>query len=318
MLPAEPDPAWSITDWAHALQLLKEERNAAILAHLYQGNGIEELADVCADTLQLLRSARELPQQTLVVAATVFVAESIKILCPEKQVLVPDPLAGCSLAESCPPELFARFRQHYPDAIAVVHIHTSAAVKALSDIVVTTGTAEQILLLLPEDAVILFAPDHELGQFLRQRTGRRIVCWFGNCVVHTSFSASILQQWRHQYPHARVLSSPQSPPEIRQLADYVGSSRQCLEYATTHRPAQLILATDHGLASHLHRLLPETEIMLLPAEENCSCTRCPYMRLNTLHKLYRCLREGAPQIELPEDLLQAARAPLERLLAMAP
>ncbi|MCS7170407.1 MAG: quinolinate synthase NadA, partial [Candidatus Kapabacteria bacterium] len=184
---AEPAPTWTVTDWAHALQELKERCDAAILAHWYQGNGIEEIADVVGDSLQLLQAALSLPHSTLVVAATIFIAESVKLLCPEKQVLVPDPLAGCSLAESCPPELFARFREMYPDAIALVHIQSSVAVKALGDIVITTGTAEHIARQLPAERILLLAPDHELGHYLRQRTGRHIVSWFGACIVHTSF-----------------------------------------------------------------------------------------------------------------------------------
>ena len=315
----EPHPSWTLTDWAYALHELKTAREAAILAHWYHGEELAAVADLVGDSFQLLRAAVALPQQTLVVAATVFVAESIKILAPDKRILIPDPLAGCSLAESCPPELFARLREAQPEALAIVHIQSSAALKALSDIVVTTGTAELVLRSVPQETPILFAPDHELGDFLRQRTGRRILSWFGACVVHTSFSADTLHQWRMKYPEAPVLASPQCPPEIRQQATVVGSSRQLLEYVAHHRPRRLILASDHGFAFHLRRLLPQgSEIFLLPAADSCHCTHCPYMRLNTLPKLYACLRTGAPEVELPEELLQRARPPLERLLQLVP
>ncbi|GBD06740.1 Quinolinate synthase A [bacterium HR21] len=314
-----PDARWTLTDWAQAIHELKVAQDAAILAHWYHGEELATVADVVGDTLRLLQAATALPHQTLVVAATVFVAESVKILYPERRVLVPDPLAGCSLAESCPPELFARLRETYPDALAVVHIQSSAELKALSDIVVTTGTAELVVRTLPEDRLLLFAPDHELGDFLRQRTGRRILSWFGACVVHTSFSSETLQRWRQLYPAAPVLASPQCPPDIRQQATVLGSSQQLLDYVARQRPAQLILASDHGLAFQLRKLLPaESQLLLLPAEDSCHCTHCPYMRLNTLPKLYNCLLTGAPEVQLPDELLRRARPPLERLLQLVP
>lgn len=315
---AEPTSTWTVTDWAHALQELKERHNAAILAHWYQGNGIEEVADVVGDSLQLLQAALSLPHPTLVVAATIFIAESVKLLCPEKQVLIPDPLAGCSLAESCPPELFARFRQMYPEAIALVHIQSSAAVKALGDIVITTGTAEHIVRQLPADRTLLLVPDYELGHYLRQRTGRRIVSWFGACVVHTSFSVEILKCWRLQYPDALILCSPQCPPEVQELSDFVGSSSQLLQYAAKHSPSRVILATDHSLSIHLRRILPKAELLLVPAVDNCHCTHCPYMRLNSLPKLYHCLLSPQEfEVHVPVELQSRARQPLERLLGMA-
>lgn len=314
----EPHASWTLTDWAQALYELKTAQDAAILVHWYQGEELATVADVVGDSLQLLHAAATLPQQTLVVAATVFVAESLKILYPERRVLIPDPLAGCSLAESCPPELFARLRELHPDALAVVHIQSSAELKALSDVVVTTGSAERVLRTLPDDRLILFAPDHELGDFLRQRTGRRILSWFGACVVHTSFSAETLRRWRQRYPSAPVLASPQCPPDIRQQATVIGSSRQLLDYAAHHRPTRLILASDHGLAFHIRQLLPESHLLLLPAENSCHCTHCPYMRLNTLPKLYHCLSTGTPEVQLSAELLQTARPPLERLLQLAP
>ncbi len=316
---AEPTAAWTPSDWAVAVQELKERSGSALLVHWYHSTGIEAVADVLGDTLQLLRAARQLPHRRLVVAATLHVAESIKLLCPDKQVLIPDRLASCSLAESCPPELFARLREAYPDALALVHIQTEPAVKALSDIVVTTGTAEHIVRQLPADTTLLFAPDHELGSFLRERTGRRIICWFGHCTVHTSFSLEVLQRWRQAYPDALVVGSPQCPAAIRQHADFIGSSRQILDFVAYHRPRRLIASTDHGLAPYMRRALPEdAELLLLPAEHACHCTHCPYMRLNTLPKLYSCLQRGAPEVQLPEEILQRGRSPMERLLELAP
>lgn len=316
---AEPTPVWTLADWVVAVQELKESSDTALLVHWYHSTGIEAVADVVGDTLQLLRAARRLPHRRLVVAATVHVAESIKLLCPDKQVLVPDRWASCSLAESCPPELFARLRQAYPDTLALVHIQTEAAVKALSDIVVTTGTAEHIVHQLPDERPLLFAPDYELGSFVRERTGRHIICWFGHCTVHVSFSVDVLQAWKEAYPDALVVSGPQCPSALRQQADFIGSSWQLLDYVARHRPQRLILASDHGLAPHLRRVLPEdAELLLLPAEQACHCTHCPYMRLNTLLKLYACLQQGEPEIHLPEDILQRGRRPLERLLELAP
>ncbi len=307
---------WSLSDWLGAIAELKQQRRAAILVHWYRAADFAGIADVVGDSFALLSRAPALPHPVLVVVGTVFLAESIKVLCPDKLVLVPDTLAGCSLAESCPGELFVRFRQMYPEHVAVVHIQSPLAVKACADVVVTTSTAEWVVRRLPPERPIVFAPDHQLGRSLQERTGRRIVSWFGQCVVHVGFSLPHLEALQQRYPEAAVLVSIQAPLEFRTRATVVGAAAELVQSIERLREPWMIAVLDHGLVEYLRQRFPEKRFVTVPAESDCRCTRCPYMALNTVPKLYQCLQAGEPAIELPAEVAEAARAPHRRLLEL--
>jgi quinolinate synthase len=307
---------WSLSDWLGAIAELKQQRRAAILVHWYRAADFAEIADVLGDSFTLLSRAPALPHPVLVVVGTVFLAESIKVLCPDKLVLVPDALAGCSLAESCPEELFVRFRQMYPEHVAVVHVQSPLGVKACADVVVTTSTAERVIRQLPPERPVVFAPDHQLGRLVRERTGRQIVSWFGQCVVHVGFSLAHLEALQQRYPEAAVLVSAQAPPEFRARATVVGAAAELVQSIERLREPWVIAVLDHGFVEHLQQRFPEKRFVTVPAESDCRCTRCPYMALNTVPKLYQCLQAGEPAIELPAEAAEAARAPHQRLLEL--
>jgi len=307
---------WSLSDWLSAIAELKQQRRAAILVHWYRAADFAEIADVVGDSFALLSRAPALPHPVLVVVGTVFLAESIKVLCPDKRVLVPDMLAGCSLAESCPEELFVRFRQMYPEHVAVVHVQSPLAVKACADVVVTTSTAERVVRQLSPGRPIVFAPDQQLGHYLRERTGRQIVSWFGQCVVHVGFSLTHLEALQQRYPEAAVVVSAQAPVEFRSRATVVGAAAELVRSVEQLREPWVIAVLDHGLVEHLRQRFPEKRFLTVPAETDCRCTHCPYMGLNTVPKLYQCLQAGEPAIELPAEVAEAARTPHRRLLEL--
>jgi len=297
---------------------LRKERNAVILAHYYQKPEIQDLADFVGDSLELSRKAAETDADVIAFCGVRFMAETAKILSPEKIVILPDMEAGCSLEDSCPPETFKAFRAAHPDHIALTYINCSAAVKALSDIIVTSSSAEKILSQIPKDQKIIFGPDRHLGGYLTRKVGREMVLWPGVCIVHEAFSETELLKLKAQNPGAPVAAHPECPPHVLDHADYVGSTSGILEYAKTMPGDTLIVATEPHIIHQMEKSVPDKTFIGAPgADGNCNCNICPYMALNTMEKLYVALRDLQPRIELDEDMRVAAKKSLDRMLEMA-
>jgi quinolinate synthase len=297
---------------------LKKERNAVILAHYYQKPEIQDLADFVGDSLELSRKAAETDADVIAFCGVKFMAETAKILSPQKTVILPDLDAGCSLEDSCPPEQFARFRAQHPDHIALTYINCSAAVKALSDIIVTSSSAESIISQIPPEQKIIFGPDRHLGGYLNRKFGREMLLWPGVCIVHEAFSETELLKLKAQHPGAPIAAHPECPPHIVDHADYVGSTSGILQFAKTMEGDTLIVATEPHIIHQMEKAVPEKTFIGAPgADGNCNCNICPYMALNTLEKLYVALRDLQPQIDLDEDLRVKAKKSLDRMLEMA-
>ena len=297
---------------------LKHERNAVILAHYYQKPEIQDLADFVGDSLDLSRKAAATDADVIAFCGVRFMAETAKILSPEKTVILPDMDAGCSLEDSCPPDQFKAFREAHPDHIALTYINCSAEVKALSDIIVTSSSAEAILNQIPKDQKIIFGPDRHLGGYLARRFDREMLLWPGICIVHQAFSETELLKLKAQYPGAPVAAHPECPPHIIDHADMVGSTSAILKFAV-ESPAQIILvATEPHIIHQMEKAAPHKKFIGTPGGDgNCNCNMCPYMALNTLEKLYVSLRDLKPQIAMTTALMDAARVPLQRMLDMA-
>jgi quinolinate synthase len=300
------------------IQRLKKERNAVILAHYYQKPEIQDLADFVGDSLDLSRKAAATDADVIAFCGVRFMAETAKILSPQKIVVLPDMDAGCSLEDSCPPDQFKAFREAHPDHIALTYINCSAAVKALSDIIVTSSSADIILSQIPKEQKIIFGPDRHLGGYLARRTGREMLLWPGICIVHQAFSETELLKLKAQYPDAPVAAHPECPPHIIDHADHVGSTKSILDFAI-HSPSNTILvATEPHIIHQMEKAAPDKTFIGVPGGDgNCNCNMCPYMALNTLEKLYLALRDLKPRIELDDETMAKARIPLERMLEMA-
>ncbi len=297
---------------------LRKERNAVILAHYYQKPEIQDLADFVGDSLDLSRKAQATDADVIAFCGVRFMAETAKILSPHKTVILPDMDAGCSLEDSCPPDQFAAFRAQHPDAIALTYINCSAAVKALSDVIVTSSSAEAILAKIPADQKIIFGPDRNLGGYLARKTGRDLILWPGVCIVHEAFSETELLKLRAQHPAAPIAAHPECPAVILDHADYVGSTRGILDYAMAMPGDTLIVATEPHIIHQMEKALPGKTFIGAPgADGNCNCNICPYMALNTLEKLYVSLRDLSPRIEMEEGLRLQAKKSLDAMLAMA-
>ncbi len=311
-------------DLVPAILALKRERNAVLLAHFYQNEEIQDLADFIGDSLDLSRKAAATDAGVIVFCGVHFMAETAKILSPEKTVLLPDLQAGCSLADSAPPEAFRRFVEAHPDHLVVNYVNTSAAVKALSDYCVTSSNAVKLVNSLPKDRKIIFGPDKYLGDWVRRETGRELLLWEGSCEVHERFSEQAIAGMKAEWPDARVLVHPECPAPVRALGDVVGSTRVLLE-AVQNGPthATYIVVTEPGIIHKMRQAAPHATFLMAPArvtggpEGSCTaCNTCPHMKRNTLEKLYLCLKNGAPEILLPPDILERARLPIERMLAV--
>ncbi|MGQ9751636.1 MAG: quinolinate synthase NadA [Thermoanaerobaculaceae bacterium] len=305
-------------DLVTAILTLKEQRQALLLAHYYQQPEIQDLADFVGDSLELARFAQRAKAKTIVFCGVRFMAETAKILNPDTEVLLPDLEAGCSLEESCPPEQFAAWRGQYPEALAVTYINCSAAVKALSDVIVTSSSAETIISRLPQDKPLLFAPDRHLGQFLAKKTGRPLILWPGTCVVHEQFSLEALVRLKVQHPQALVAAHPECPENILAMADHVGSTSSILRFVQTAAAREFIIATEPGIIHQMEKLAPGKRFLSLPGSSGeGGCNTCPYMKRNTLENLYLCLRSGGPRIELDEATRRKALLPLQRMLELS-
>jgi quinolinate synthase len=297
---------------------LRKERNAVILAHYYQKPEIQDLADFVGDSLDLSRKAAATDAEVIAFCGVRFMAETAKILSPQKIVVLPDMAAGCSLEDSCPPEQFAAFRAQHPDHIALTYINCSTEVKALSDIIVTSSSAEKILSQIPPSQKIIFGPDRNLGGYLARKTGRDMLLWPGVCIVHEAFSETELLRLKAEHPGAPVAAHPECPAVILDHADYVGSTRGILEYAQTVPGDTLIVATEPHIIHQMEKAMPEKRFIGAPgADGNCNCNICPYMALNTIEKLYLALRDLEPRIEIEESLRLKAKVSLDRMLGMA-
>ncbi|MBP6110995.1 MAG: quinolinate synthase NadA [Sphingobium sp.] len=297
---------------------LRKERNAVILAHYYQKPEIQDLADFVGDSLELSKKAAATDADVIVFSGVRFMAETAKILAPGKIVVLPDMDAGCSLEDSCPPDKFAAFRAQHPDHIALTYINCSTEVKALSDIIVTSSSAEKILAQIPLSQKIIFGPDRHLGGYLARKTGRDMLLWPGVCIVHEAFSETELLKLKAQHPDAPVAAHPECPAYILDHADYVGSTSGILEFSKAMPGDTLIVATEPHIIHQMEKAMPEKNFIGAPgADGNCNCNICPYMALNTLEKIYLCLRDLTPRIEIDEELRLAAKKSLDRMIDMA-
>lgn len=300
---------------------LKQVHNAVILAHYYQDDDLQDIADVIGDSLELARKAAETQADVIVFCGVKFMAEGAKILNPAKKVLLPDMKAGCSLETSCPPEQFRAFKAAHPDHLVVTYINCSAEIKALSDIIVTSSNAEAILNALPAEQKIIFAPDKFLGAYLSKKTGRNMVLWNGTCLVHERFSERELVRLKTAHPQAHIIAHPECPEALLAHADYIGSTSGLLKFAETHPGEEFLVLTEAGILHQMRKRSPGSVFYPVPSALDggacVACNTCPYMKLNTMEKLYLCLRDQTPELTLPPELMAAARAPLDRMLAMS-
>lgn len=294
---------------------LKKQRNAVIMAHYYQEGEIQELADFIGDSLALAQIATKVEQPVIVLCGVHFMGETAKILCPDKTVLVPDAEAGCSLADSCPADDFRKFVEDHPDHTVISYVNTSAAVKALTDVVVTSSNARQIVESFPENEKIIFGPDRNLGNYINSVTGRNMLLWNGACHVHEQFSLEKIIELKKQYPKAKLLVHPECKRQVVLLADKVGSTAALLKYAEENPAKQFIVATESGILHEMRKKCKGKEfIPAPPIDSTCGCNNCNFMKLNTLSKLRDCLRDMKPQIEVDSKIAEKARRPIERML----
>ncbi len=305
-------------DLIEEIKRLKKERNAVILAHYYQRPELQDIADYVGDSLELSKKAAATDADVIAFCGVKFMADTAKILSPQKIVVLPDLDAGCSLEDSCPPDKFKAFRAAHPDHIAITYINCSTEVKALSDIIVTSSSAEKILSQIPLDQKIIFGPDKHLGGYIARKTGRDMLLWPGVCIVHEAFSETELVKLKAQHPGAPVAAHPECPPHIIDHADYVGSTSGILQYAKDMPGDTLIVATEPHIIHQMEKAVPHKSFIGAPgADGNCNCNICPYMALNTMEKLYIALRDLEPRIEIDEELRLAAKKSLDRMLEMA-
>lgn len=296
------------------IEKLKKEKNAVILAHYYQVGDIQDVADYIGDSLGLSQQAAKTEAEMIVFAGVHFMAETAKILNPHKKVVLPDLRAGCSLAEGCPPKEFAEFKAAHPDHIVITYINCSAEIKALSDIICTSSNAVQIVNSLPKDQKIIFAPDKNLGAYVAKQTGRDLVLWNGACMVHEIFSQQRILKLKEQNPEAKIIAHPECEEPILALADFIGSTTALLNYSKKSEAQSFIVATETGILHQMQKDSPTKTFIPAPPTTNCACNDCPHMKLNTLEKLYLCLREGQPEIIVPEDIRIGAEKSIRRML----
>jgi len=296
---------------------LRRERNAVILAHYYQEDFIQDIADFIGDSLQLAKAARDTTADVILFCGVHFMAETAKILNPDRVVLVPDMEAGCSLADSCPAPALAAWKEAHPDHLVVSYINCTAATKALSDIICTSSNAKRVIESLPADRPILFAPDRNLGSWLIRDTGREMDLWQGTCIVHETFSERKLLDLKAEHPEARVIAHPECEPPILRLADHIGSTSSLLRYTQESGYRSFIVGTEPGIIHQMRKGNPDAEYIMLPGQdESCACNECPFMRLNTPEKMVAALRDLEPRIEMSEETRLAALKPLERMMAL--
>ncbi len=312
----DPDSIDPTLDLLAEIQRLRKARNAVILAHYYQEPEIQDLADFVGDSLQLSQQAAKTPAEVIVFCGVHFMAETAKILNPSKVVVIPDLDAGCSLADRCPGEQFGAWLKQYPGHEVVSYINCSAAVKALSTIICTSSNAVRVVESIPKEHPIVFAPDRHLGRWVMKQTGREMVLWPGFCIVHEQFTAKRVAVLKAQHPHAKLIVHPECDASVSQLAGFVGSTAALLNFVATDPGNSFIVGTEIGILHQMQKLRPEALLLPIPADSGCNCALCPYMKLNTLEKLYLALRDLQPAITLDEATRLKALAPLQRMLAL--
>lgn len=313
-LDIEIDPT---RDLFHEIERLKKEKNAVLLAHYYQEPDIQDVADYIGDSLGLAQQAAKTSADIIVFAGVHFMAETAKILNPDKKVLLPDLHAGCSLSDSCPPPLFKRFKEQHPDHLVISYINCSAGIKALSDIICTSSNAPYIVESVPRDQPIIFAPDKNLGSYLVQKTGRDMVLWNGSCMVHEIFSLQKIMRLRERHPNAKFIAHPECEEPVLRLADYIGSTTGLLKFTKEDAAREFIVATETGILHQMQKSSPHKTFIPAPPTNSCACNDCPHMKLNTLEKLYLCMEYETPEITMEADVLRAARRPIERMLEIS-
>ena len=299
------------------IERLKKEKNAIILAHYYQEPDIQDVADFIGDSLALAQKAQSTDADIIVFAGVHFMAETAKILNPNKKVLLPDLKAGCSLADSAPADLFQKFKEQYPDHLVITYINCSAGMKALSDIICTSSNAEAIINSLPKEQKIIFAPDKNLGAYLIKKTGRDMVLWNGACIVHEIFSREKITKLKMRHPNAKVIAHPECEEPVLELADFIGSTSGLLKYSKENPATEFIVATESGIIHQMQIQSPLKMFIPAPPDNSCACNDCPFMKLNTLEKLYLCMEYEEPEIVMDETLRIASKKPIEKMLEIS-
>ncbi len=308
-------------EYIDKIKSLAREKNAVIFAHYYTRPEIQEIADFIGDSLALAQQATRVQADILVMCGVHFMGETMKILCPDKKVLIPEPAAGCSLADSCKAEDLAAFKAQHPDHMVVSYVNTTAEVKALTDVVVTSSNAKKIVDQLPKDAKIIFGPDHNLGSYINSVTGRNMLLWNGACHVHSRFSLEALLQLKKENPGVEVLAHPECKGPILAQSDVIGSTKALLEHTINSPAKRFIIATESGILFEMQRACPDKEFIPVPPEVTegvgCSCNECEYMRMNTLEKVYNCLLHESPEIKVPKETAEKAISSIQRMLEMS-
>ena len=317
--PVKNEQKLSDSELIAQIALLKKEKNAVILAHYYQEPIIQEIADFVGDSLALSQQAAETNADIIVFAGVHFMAETAKILSPTKKVLVPDMDAGCSLADSCPPDLFEAFVKKHPDHIVITYVNCSAGIKALSDIVVTSSNALKIVNSVPKDQKIIFAPDKNLGAYIIKETGRDMLLWDGTCMVHEAFAIDKILDLHKKHPEAKFIAHPESSPEVLKVATYVGSTSGLINFVKNDPNQSFIVGTEAGILHEMQKAVPNKELIPAPAKEDntCACSECFYMKMNTLEKLYNCLKNESPEVDVDEKIRERAVLPINRMLELS-
>ena len=316
--PTRPQPAIALPkDLFCAIDELKRELKAVVLAHYYQDPDIQDIADFIGDSLGLSQQAATTDKDVIVFAGVHFMAETAKILNPDKLVLLPDLEAGCSLADSCPPKEFAEFKEQHPTAIVVSYINCTADIKAMSDVICTSSNAVKIVNQLPKDRPIIFGPDRNLGRYVAQQTGRDLILWQGSCIVHETFSEKKIVQLKIEHPNAEIIAHPECEETVLRHAKYIGSTTALLKYSQQSSQGTFIVATEPGIIHQMQKEAASKRFIPAAAMNNCSCNECPHMRLNTLEKLYLSMKHKQPEIIMDESIRQAALKPIQRMLEMS-
>lgn len=305
-------------DLVKEINYLKKEKNAVILAHYYQNSDIQDIADYIGDSLGLAQQAEKTKADIILFAGVHFMAETAKILNPNKKVLIPDLNAGCSLADSCPPDSFAAFKQKHPNHIVLTYINCTADIKALSDVIVTSTNAVQIVESFPKDQPIIFAPDKNLGAYINKKTGRNMVLWDGTCMVHEIFSLEKLIKLKHQNPNAKIIAHPECEAPLLEHADFIGSTTALLNF--TKKPEngnEFIVVTETGILHQMQKANPTKTFIPAPPNNNCACNECPYMKLNTIEKIYIALKHEQPELIMDKNLIEKAKLPIVKMLDLS-
>ncbi len=312
-----PVPSKGKEELIREINLLRKERNAVILAHYYQDPEIQDIADFIGDSLELSRKAESTNADVIVFCGVHFMAETAKIICPNKEVLLPDLDAGCTLADDCPSEEFADFCSKYPNHFVISYINCSAAVKAQSDLICTSSNAVDLVKQLPKETPILFAPDKNLGRWVERESGRKLICWQGSCSVHETFSEEALLKLKLQYPEAEILAHPECQENLLELSDFIGSTSKLLKQVEISSSETFIILTEPGIIHQMRISMPLKKFIEVPGLDGCSCNSCPYMRLNTLDKVLNCLTNMSPKIQLDKKLIKDAYLPIKKMLDMS-